>query len=132
MSGCNGCGGDCASCGGNCPSCGGCGGALFLTPGEIAMLRRLGQIPFLPIARRIDTVDPVYLEDTDKSVTEYGLILMCLEKKGLISLDFDRPLAGFDDSAYAAYPIRGSMALTARGQSVLDLLELQGAQEEDM
>ena len=132
MSGCNGCGGDCASCGGNCPSCGGCGGALFLTPGEIAMLRRLGQIPFLPIARRIDTVDPVYLEDTDKSVTEYGLILMCLEKKGLISLDFDRPLAGFDDSAYAAYPIRGSMALTARGQSVLDLLELQDAQEEDM
>lgn len=132
MSGCNGCGGDCASCGGNCPSCGGCGGALFLTPGEIAMLRRLGQIPFLPIARRIDTVDPVYLEETDKSVTEYGLILMCLEKKGLISLDFDRPLAGFDDSAYAAYPIRGSMALTARGQSVLDLLELQGAQEEDM
>lgn len=132
MSGCNGCGGDCASCGGNCPSCGGCGGALFLTPGEIAMLRRMGQIPFLPIARRIDTVDPVYLEDTDKSVTEYGLILMCLEKKGLISLDFDRPLAGFDDSAYAAYPIRGSMALTARGQSVLDLLELQGAQEEDM
>lgn len=132
MSGCNGCGGDCASCGGNCPSCGGCGGALFLTLGEIAMLRRLGQIPFLPIARRIDTVDPVYLEDTDKSVTEYGLILMCLEKKGLISLDFDRPLAGFDDSAYAAYPIRGSMALTARGQSVLDLLELQGAQEEDM
>lgn len=96
------------------------------------MLRRLGQIPFLPIARRIDTVDPVYLEDTDKSVTEYGLILMCLEKKGLISLDFDRPLAGFDDSAYAAYPIRGSMALTARGQSVLDLLELQDAQEEDM
>lgn len=132
MSGCNGCGGDCASCGGNCPSCGGCGGALFLTPGEIAMLRRLGQIPFLPIARRIDTVDPVYLEETDKSVTEYGLILMCLEKKGLISLDFDRPLAGVDDSAYAAYPIRGSMALTARGQSVLDLLELQGAQEEDM
>lgn len=113
-------------CGGDCAACGGCGRELLLTEGEAAMLRRLGQIPFLPIARRADEVTPVYLEETERTVEEYGLILECLEKKGLVSLDFDRPLAGFDDRAYAAYPIRGSMALTARGQNVLEMLELQG------
>ena len=55
-----------------------------------------------------------------------SLLLQCLEKKGLISLDFDKPLRGFDESAYAAYPIRGSMALTERGQKVLELMEYQG------
>ena len=46
--------------------------------------------------------------------------------KGLISLDFDKPLKGFDMSAYAAYPIHGSLALTQRGQTVLELLDYQG------
>ena len=53
-------------------------------------------------------------------------VLQTLEKKGLISLDYDKPLAGFDEAAYAAYPIRGSMALTERGQKVLELMEYQG------
>ena len=43
-----------------------------------------------------------------------------------LSLDYDKPLAGFDETAYAAYPIRGSMALTERGQKVLELMEYQG------
>ena len=47
-------------------------------------------------------------------------------KKGQISLDFDKPLKGFDMSAYAAYPIHGSLALTERGQTVLELLDYQG------
>lgn len=119
-----------SGCGGGCAACGGCARELLLTRGEVDMLRRLGQIPFLPIARRMDDGTPVYLEDQDRSAEEYSLILACMEKKGLISLDFDRPLASFDDSAYAAYPIRGSMALTARGQNVLEMLELQGLQEE--
>ena len=114
-------------CNGNCGSCGGCGNSLELTAAEIGMLEKLAQIPFLPIARRAEDMVPVYLEDSAHSREEYGLILQCLEKKGLISLDFDMPLRGFDDSAYAAYPIRGSMALTARGQQVVELLELQGA-----
>ena len=41
-------------------------------------------------------------------------------------MDYDKPLAGFDEAAYAAYPIRGSMALTERGQKVLELMEYQG------
>lgn len=127
MSGCNGCGGSSCSCG-SCGGCGGCGNSLELTAAEIKMLQTLAQIPFLPIARRADDATPVYLEEKDHSVAEYGLILQCLEKKGLISLDFDQPLRGFDDSAYAPYPIRGSMALTARGQTVVELLEMHGAE----
>ena len=118
--------GNCSGCGGNCASCGGCAGALELTQPEIDLLKNLGQIPFLPVARAMGDPTPVYLEDDRQTTGEYSLILQCLEKKGLISLDFDKPLKGFDDSNYAAYPIRGSMALTARGQQVLELMDVQG------
>ena len=89
---------------------------------------KLGQIPFLPVARNMGDLTPVYLEDGD--LEEMSLILQCLEKKGLISLDFDKPLRGCDQSAYASYPIRGSMALTERGQKVLEMMEYQGIQGE--
>lgn len=117
-------------CNGNCGRCGGCARELVLTEQEIGFLTKLGQIPFLPVARKMGDLTPVYLEEGDRSAEEYSLILQCLEKKGLISLDFDKPLKAFDDSAYAAYPIRGSMALTERGHRVLDLLERQGIREE--
>ena len=113
-------------CNGNCASCGGCARELVLTPWEVEMLQKLGQIPFLPVARKMGDLEPVYLEENRYSVEEYSLILQCLEKKGLISLDYDKPLKNFDASAYAAYPIRGSMALTQRGQQVLELLEIAG------
>ncbi len=122
----SGCGGNCGGCGGNC---GGCAGVLSLTQQEIDMLRTLGQIPFLPIARRMDSMEPVYLEDSQYSQAEYSLILQCLEKKGLITLDYDKPLTGAALDAYAAYPVKGSMALTQRGQLVLDMLERQGIGE---
>ena len=118
------------ACNGNCASCGGCARELVITPWEIEMLKKLGQIPFLPVARKMGDFEPVYLEDQDHSVAEYSLILQTLEKKGLISLDFSVKLKGFVDAAYAAYPIRGSMALTARGQQVLELMEVQGIGEE--
>ena len=44
----------------------------------------------------------------------------------LISLDYDHPLTGACWQAYEGYPIRGSIALTNRGQQVLELLEYQG------
>lgn len=117
---------DCHSCSG----CSGCGNSLTLTEGEREILEVLAQIPFLPIARKIDDATPVYLEDDAHSPEEYSLILLCLEKKGLISLDFDQPLKNADPARYAAYPIIGSMALTLRGQQVIDLLDLQGTQDE--
>ena len=119
-----------SKCSGNCSSCSGCARELTLTEGELEILNTLAQIPFLPVARRIDDTTPIYLEDEAHSVEEYSLILQCLEKKGLISLDFHTPLKGFNEQAYAAYPIRGSMALTERGQKVLEMMEYQGIHEE--
>ena len=121
MSGCGNCCGSCGSCGG--------GSCMELSIGEVEMLLRLAQIPFLPVARKMGDDIPVYLEDTEKTAEEYSLILQCLEKRDLISIDYDKPLKSFCDEAYSAYPIRGSFALTQRGQQVLDLLELQGIAE---
>lgn len=118
----------CNGCSGNCKSCSGCARELVLTPKEVQMLDKLGQVPFLPVARRLDSMMPIYLEEGD--MEENGLVLQCMEKKGLICLDYDKPLQGFDDAAYRSYPLIGSMALTARGQEVLELLQLQGAVEE--
>ena len=112
-------------CGHDCGGCGGCGGgALELTEQEVELLGRFAQLPFLPVARKRDDDIPVYLEEG--APEDVSVLLQCLEKKGLISLDFDKPLSGFDDGAYAAYPVRGSMALTQRGQQVLQLVEYQG------
>ena len=115
-----------ANCSGNCASCAGCARELVLTEKEIDFLTELGQIPFLPVARKMGDRTPVYLEEGEERAEEYSLLLQVLEKKSLISLDFDKPLHGFDEAAYAAYPIRGSMALTERGHKVLELLEYQG------
>ena len=101
----------------------------MLTRKEIDFLNVLGQYAFLPVARTMGDLTPVYLEDGQQE--EMSLLLQCLEKKGLISLDYDKPLAGFDETAYAAYPIRGSMALTERGQKVLELMEYQGIEMEN-
>ena len=92
------------------------------------MLQTLGQIPFLPVARKADEMTPVYLEESEYTQEEYSLILQCLEKKELISIDYDAPLKGCDGMRYTEYPVRGSFALTARGQQVLQMLEIQGIQ----
>ncbi len=120
--------GGCGNCSGNCDHCGGCAGHLVISPVELEMLKALGQIPFLPVARSASNNQPVYFPPED-SGEDYSLILTCLEKKGLITLDYDIPVKGTWDSRYAAYPIRGSMALSSRGQQVLDLIEKQGFEE---
>ena len=114
------------ACNGNCGACSGCGKALELTQGELDLMNTLAQIPFLPVARKQDDMTPVYLEDTSYSTEDYSLILQVLEKKGLIDLDYSSPLKGFDMAAYADYPVHGTLALTARGQAVVELLDRQG------
>ena len=113
------------SCNGNCTGCAGCGKELVLSKEEIGMLYRLGQIPFLPVVRKIDSETPI---DPENPGEDNSLVLTLLEKKGLISLDYDQPLKGCN--AYEGYKLRGSMALTARGQAVLEVLETQGYHEE--
>ena len=117
-----------ACCNRNCGSCGGCSGCLELSEEEINMLQTLAQIPFLPVARRADSEMPIYLEDTTYSQEQYSLILQLLEKKSLISIDYDHPLTGANMSAYKGYPVHGSIALTERGQLVIDKLNIEGIQ----
>ena len=117
------------SCCGDCGHCSGCAGALELTEQEMAFLRLLGQVAFLPVARKMGDLTPVYLEDGPEKQEENALVLQLLEKKGLVSLDYDAPLKGAAMERYDAYPIQGSIALTQRGQRVLELLEYQGYSE---
>ena len=116
------------NCSGNCGACSGCARELVLTQKEMDFLNVLGQFAFLPVARTMGDLTPVYLEEGDPE--EMSLLIQCLEKKGLISLDYHKPLKGSDQTAYAAYPIRGSMGLTERGQKVLEMLEYQGFHQE--
>ena len=111
-------------CSGNCSSCSGCARELVLTRAEISFLEGLGQVPFLPVARYMGDDKPAFPEEDTPEMT---LLLQCLEKKGLISLDYDKPIRGCD---YGAYPVRGSLALTQRGQQVLELIQIQGLGEE--
>ena len=71
----------------NCGSCGGCGGCrreIVLTPPEAALLRRLGEVAFLPVGRRRDGETPVYLEEADYSPEACGEALAWLQLKGLV------------------------------------------------
>ena len=74
-------------CNGNCGACSGCARELVLTQKEIDFLNVLGQYAFLPVARTMGDLTPVYLEDGQQE--EMSLLLQCLEKKGLFSLDYD-------------------------------------------
>ena len=119
--------GNCNSCGGSCGNCGGCAGSLVLTEQELDMLQLLAQIPFLPVARKASDMIPVYPGGTQDTAT----VLQCLEKKGLIDIDYRLPLSGFDYSNCSGYPVHGSMALTQRGQQVLEMLDIQGFTPEE-
>ena len=51
------------SCNGNCASCSGCARELELTPGELDFLQTLGQVAFLPVARNMGDLNPVFPEN---------------------------------------------------------------------
>ncbi len=111
----------------NCKGCAGCEASLELTQGEVDMLQALSQFAFLPVARKAADMTPMYLEDNAYSPEAYSVILQLLERKRLISIDYDKPLGTYAE-CYAPYPIRGSFALTQRGQMVAEQLDLWGIQ----
>ena len=114
-------------CNGLCQKCSGCEERdLTLTGEEIQFLRELGLYAFLPVARKADSMTPVFLEFGDRETM--SLVIQVLEKKMLIDIDYT-PLPGADMRAYKGYPVHGSIALTQRGQQVLELLEVQGITE---
>lgn len=127
MSGCA----DCSGCKGGCSGCGGCPGAgsLELTQPEVDFLRLLGQVAFLPIARKMGDETPVCLENGLPDAAQTSRVLLMLERKALVSLDYREPLKGAAYERYVAYPVQGSVALTARGIRVLEVLEYQGIHE---
>lgn len=127
MSGC----GDCSGCKGGCSSCGGCPGAgsLELTQPEVDFLRLLGQVAFLPVARKMGDETPICLEEGLPDAEQTSRVLLMLERKALVSLDYREPLKGASYERYAAYPVQGSVALTERGIKVLEVLEYQGVKE---
>lgn len=122
---------DCSGCKGGCSGCGGCPGAgsLELTQPEVDFLRLLGQVAFLPVARKMGDETPVCLEDGLPDAEQTSRVLAMLERKSLVSLDYREPLKGADYGRYAAYPVQGSVALTERGIKVLEVLEYQGINE---
>ena len=146
--------------------CGGCGGCCCgrsaLTEREQAFIRCLAQVPYLPVVRFLlrstksehleaIALEPVYLLDTGDSMEhgqESGDVLRGLEEKGLITLDYDAPLQGYDYQIFLdshvyrffqetveeaksrqdfLYDIgvmeQGSMALTQRGYAAADLID---------
>ena len=127
MSGCA----DCSGCKGGCSGCGGCprAGRQERTQPEGGFLRRLGQGAFLPIARKMGDETPVCLENGLPDAAQTSRVLLMLERKALVSLDYREPLKGAAYERYAAYPVQGSVALTARGIRVLEVLEYQGIHE---
>ena len=105
-------------CSKNCGSC--CHGPIELTELEVRLLVLLGQVAFLPMARKPADEYPVCMELPQYDGEQTGLALACLEKRGLVDLCYDAPLKGADMSAYAGYTVHGSAALTARGQEAAD------------
>ena len=104
---------DCTSCGGCAGGCGGCRSrVLLLTEPELRLLRQLGELAFLPAACTRTDATPVYLDGSGNRA-ETSAAILALQIKRLISVDFALPLKGFDYAGYEAWPIRGSMALTA-------------------
>lgn len=114
---------NCKNCSG---SCGGCAKVLELTQGEIDLLQELAVYAFLPVARRPDDMTPFYPEGTEYTAEEYSAILMHLERKGLISLDYGAPVGTYPEEMYRAWPVHGSAGLTERGQEVVESLQITG------
>ena len=60
-------------CNGNCGTCSGCARELVLTGKEIDFLNILAQYAFLPVARTMGDLTPIYLEEGDRE--EMSLLL---------------------------------------------------------
>lgn len=99
---------------------------MVLSQQEINLLFRFSQVPFLPVAMDDSTSLPVYSDDDLDFSPFFGKAILGLAQKGLISLDLDLPLTNYAYTGYEQYSRKGSMALTAKGQDALDLMEYQG------
>ena len=110
-------------CGGSCNGC----GSLELTQAEATFLLTFSVLPFQAVVGKDISDFPVYaypvcaLEENPGPDVRPELI-SALAGKGLIEVDYDIPLSNYDYHGFEGYPRHGSMALTHRGQQVLDQL----------
>ena len=108
----------------HCENCGGCWQSAALNPLEFEMLNVFSVTPFVPVA--IDRQSGrMLLTDLELEPNAAGLALRMLQRRGLVRVDADLPLPNADYSGYEDWT-RGSAALTARGQELLDDMEHQG------
>ena len=115
---CSGCG----ACGGGC---GGCGLDSALSSGEKRLLDGFAVLPFQPLLRHRESGE-LLLPGAGLSERVAGAILSGLARRGLVDLQEELPLGGYDYSPYGEEWLRGSAALTARGQELLDDREFGG------
>lgn len=121
--GCSGCSSDehhgCGAC---------CGGEVVLCQEEVTILSALAQLAFLPVFCRESEGTPTCLpviDDYGLSADLFSQVIASLAFKGFLAVDPDIPLSNVDYHSHAPIPgVRfGSVALTARGQELLDYLE---------
>lgn len=99
-------------------------GDIYLTDKALELLELLGQRAFLPLGERDGK--PIYISDAGE---EFVSSPTALKLSGLVTLDLDIPLKGFDYAAYSDCTRLGSMALTALGQEALESLSIRGVEE---
>ena len=123
-------------CGRNCcgkccgRSSGGCG-SLELTQAEANLLLTFAVLPFQPVVGKDTSDRPVYaypegMVEEHLTTNVCPEIISALMGKGLIEVDYNIPLRNFGYSGFEDYPLHGSMALTLRGQQVMDQLFFLG------
>ncbi len=103
------------------------GGIEGLTEPEADLLRLIGRYSCLPVARfalrssKDDSLDmtamePVTIEHEDDSIEAVrtrGDTLLSLEDKGLITLDYDIPITGYDYAGYQSSALFKQLELAA-------------------
>ena len=92
----------------------------------VDFLQELAMYAFLPVARKADDITPFYPEGTEHPLEVYSAILMHLERKGLVNIDYSAPIGNYPAELYAAWPVHGSVALTQKGQEVVETLSING------
>lgn len=98
-----------------------CRKKITLNPIEKSVLLEFLQIPYFPISRfimssskeseaRFVCLEPVYLENREDSmekVKEIGAVLSKMEEKGLLTLDYDIALEGYDYDLHTGSELYG-------------------------
>ena len=116
-------------CGGSCSGC----GSLELTQAEANFLLTFAELPFQPVVGKSVSDCPVYAfpactPEENHVPGVHPELISVLAGKGLIEVDYDIPLSNYDYQGFEGYPLHGSMALTYRGQQVLDQLYSLGSE----